>query len=545
MRKRLAVLATAGICVAAVTTSGASTPAAPTAEFERKSVWSTGYGGQYTLVNSGDTDLADWVVEFDLPPGTTVLRAWSSTFTTDGRHYRFTGTGYNDTVRAGTSTTFGFTSQGLGLPLNCRVDGVACDSSAPLPDTRPPEAPAGLVVTGASIGSVSLSWNPATDDVGVVDYRVSVGDVEVTTTSTTGVVVDGLSPGTGYRISVRARDAAGHTSEPGVLAVATAPALSTVDVRTADGLRAALAGAEPGTAIRLAPGVYRGPFAITRPGRAEAPITLSGPPTAVLVGAVEAAQGDCPSPDRDAGYGVWVYEAPWWNLSGFTVRDAKKGVVVDRSPHTVLDGLSVHHIAEEGVHFRGSSADGVLRSSTITDTGLGQPGYGEGVYVGSAASNWGCHGTVDGVDRSDRVRVLGNRVGPRVAAEAVDVKEGTSGGVIRGNVFDGTGISGQNSADSWVDVKGYDYLVEENTGSFASPGTFANGYETHNPVTVPAFPNGCGIVWRGNRSDLGGVGRYAIKITSVSKCAERANVVHASNTVERAVTGLTNVGVTP
>ncbi|MFG2645061.1 hypothetical protein ACGFYP_29295 [Streptomyces sp. NPDC048370] len=52
-------------------------------------------------------------------------------------------------------------------------------------------------------------------------------------------------------------------------------------------------------------------------------------------------------------------------------------------------------------------------------------------------------------------------------------------------------------------------------------------------------------MWRGNRSDLGGVGAYAIKITSTSKCSANPNVVYASNTVTNAGSGLTNVPVTP
>jgi hypothetical protein len=107
------------------------------------------------------------------------------------------------------------------------------------------------------------------------------------------------------------------------------------------------------------------------------------------------------------------------------------------------------------------------------------------------------------------------------------------------------GITGQNSADSWIDVKGIGYLIEDNTGTFTSPGTFANGYETHNPSTSPSFLNGCGNTWRNNKSDLGGVGQYAIKITSTSKCKASPNVVYASNTVSRAKNGLTNVPVTP
>ncbi|MDT9686818.1 hypothetical protein Q5762_00315 [Streptomyces sp. P9(2023)] len=117
--------------------------------------------------------------------------------------------------------------------------------------------------------------------------------------------------------------------------------------------------------------------------------------------------------------------------------------------------------------------------------------------------------------------------------------------MIRGNTFNGTGIAGQNSADSWVDAKGVDYLIENNTGTFSAPGTLANGYETHNPSTTPSFLNGCGNVWRNNRSDLGGVGAYTIKITSTSKCSANPNVVYSSNTVTNATSGLTNVPVTP
>ncbi len=326
------------------------------------------------------------------------------------------------------------------------------------------------------------------------------------------------------------------------------PGGSVVDVSTAAQLRGALAAAQPGQTIRLAAGEYRGSFVTRRAGTAAAPVTLTGPAGAVLVNdGPSGTAPSCPAPGGgwDPGYGLWLYDAPYWNLTGFTVKDSKKGVVLDNSHHVTLDGLSVHHVDDEAVHFRRSSADGMIRNSTITHTGLVQPGYGEAVYIGSAGSNWGCHGNQGGVDRSDRVQVLNNRIGPNVAAEHIDVKEGTTGGVIRGNRFDGSGISGQNSADSWVDAKGVGYLIENNTGVFAPPGTFANGYETHNPSTTPSFANGCGNVWRGNTSDLGGVGAYAIKISSVSKCTAYPNVVHSGNTVTRAVTGLTNVPVTP
>ncbi|MFB9689828.1 hemagglutinin protein [Amycolatopsis plumensis] len=321
-----------------------------------------------------------------------------------------------------------------------------------------------------------------------------------------------------------------------------------VVVATATQLQAALASAVPGQAIRLAAGTYHGSFVITKPGTAAEPITLSGPADAVLINDGPAGDApDCPAPTAgwDSGYGLWLANAPYWTLRGFTVRESKKGIVADNSPHTTIDGVTVHHIDEEAVHFRRSSADSVLKNSSISYTGQVQPGYGEGVYLGSAGSNWGCHGNSGGADRSDRIQVLDNHLGPFIAAEPIDVKEGTAAGYIGGNTFDGRGISGQNSADSWVDVKGTGYTIEGNTGAFASPGTFANGYETHNPSTSPSFDNGCGNVWRGNKSDLGDVGAYAIKISSVSKCQADPNVVSASNTVTNARSGLTNIPVTP
>ncbi len=325
----------------------------------------------------------------------------------------------------------------------------------------------------------------------------------------------------------------------------TALAAGTVTVSTAAQLKAALAAAAPGQTISLAAGTYHGSFVTQKAGTSAKPITLTGPATAVLVN--DGPSGDppdcpVPAPGFDSGYGLWLVDAPYWNLTGFTVAESKKGIVADNSHHTVIDRVTVHHVDEEGVHFRKSSADSVIRNSKVTDTGLVQTGFGEGVYIGSAESNWECHGNSGGIDRSDRVQVLNNTIGPNVTAEHIDVKEGTVDGVIRGNTFNGTGISGQHSADSWVDVKGSGYLLENNTGTFRKPGTLANGYETHQ---IGGSPSGCGNTWRGNSSDLGGSGEHAIKITTVSQCTSKPNVVYASNTVTGAKKGLTNAKVTP
>ncbi|MFD4637017.1 cellulose binding domain-containing protein [Lentzea sp. NPDC058436] len=543
-----------GAATVAALLSGAPAQAAPVlkAAVTQTSVWNGGYGADVTITNSGDTASTSWTIEFDLPSGTTITSSWSSVRTSTGQHHKFTNAGFNGAVKPGASVKFGFNASGGSLPTNCTINGAPCGTTPPT-DTQAPTVPTGLRSTGVTQSSVALSWTASTDNVGVTGYEVLQGGAVTTTTTGTSATISGLSAATAYSFSVRAKDAAGNTSAASTpVSATTSPGSgggTTVDVSTAAQLQAALAAATPGQTIRLAAGTYRGSFVVNaRAGTASQPITLTGPRTAVIINDGPSGEApSCPAPTAgwDSGYGLWVFDSPHWNLTGFTVQESKKGIVLDNSHHTTIDSVSVHHLDEEAVHFRRSSADSVIRNSVITDTGLVQPGYGEGVYLGSANSNWACHGNNGGIDRSDRIQVLGNRIGPNVAAEAIDVKEGTYDGVIRGNTFDGQGITGQNSADSWVDVKGIGYLIEDNTGTFRSPGTFANGYETHNTSTTPALPNGCGNTWRGNRSDLGGVGQYAINVTSVSKCSALPNVVYASNTVTGAVKGLTNAPVTP
>jgi hypothetical protein len=382
----------------------------------------------------------------------------------------------------------------------------------------------------------SLSWNGTVAPGGTASFGFNAANLGLPQNCT----VNGSPCGSSAPPSSPPPTTPPTTPPPPTLPPSTG---STVDVSTTAQLTAALAAVQPGQTIRLAAGTYSGAFLGQNPGTATAPITLTGPASAVLTnpGASGTNPGcSTPAAGFNPGYGLWLYGAAYWRLSGFTVANAAKGIVLDAAPHARIDGVTVHDIGDEGVHFRRSSADGVIENSRIERTGQVQPQYGEGIYLGSANSNWSCYGNTGGIDASDRIQVLNNHVGPDVAAEHVDVKEGTVGGVLRGNTFDGQGIAGQNSADSWVDVKGSDYLIQGNTGTFSPPGVFANGYETHNPTTG----SGCGNVWRDNVSDLGGVGQWAIDVTSTSKCAGHLNVVYSSNTATNAVGGLTNINPT-
>lgn len=314
----------------------------------------------------------------------------------------------------------------------------------------------------------------------------------------------------------------------------------TVKVGSAAQLKAALAAARPGDVITLAAGTYDGAFFGTASGTAAAPITLTGPKTAILSNTKNGCDPNVPSGRSVTycGFGFHLNKANFWKLTGFSVKSANKGIVLDTVTHTVIDGVAVSGVRDEGIHFRTSSTDNVLRNSSVRDTGQGQPGFGEGVYIGSAKSNWAKFGSgANGADHSDRNTVTGNRIGPGVAAELIDIKEGTLNGTITGNTFDGTGVSGANSADSWIDAKGNNYKINSNKGT--GPSGDLDGYQVHQQVA--SF--GCGNVFSGNTSKLSSAG-FAINVTDQSKCGTNLNVVGAGNTVTGAKSGLSNIKVT-
>ncbi|MEV6744493.1 right-handed parallel beta-helix repeat-containing protein [Streptomyces sp. NPDC058322] len=294
----------------------------------------------------------------------------------------------------------------------------------------------------------------------------------------------------------------------------TAGAATVIDVSTAAQLKSALTAAVPGDTIRLADGTYTGNFKATVHGTASARITLTGSAKAILT--------------AGGGYGLHLDGASYWTVKGITVTGGQKGIMADTATGVVIDSVTVHDLDMEGVHFRRSSRNGVIKNSRIYDTGHDGRGMGEGVYVGTAG---------DLSDRSDGVQILQNTIGPGVGGENIDIKEGTTGARIIGNTFDGSGLTGANYDDSWVDVKGNDVLVEGNKGSR----TTNNGYETHTQQSGW----GCGTVFRDNTSDLTGAkGDKQLAVNVTNYGTDCPTTVHSSNTVTGGK-GLTNIAVTP
>jgi chitodextrinase len=119
-------------------------------------------------------------------------------------------------------------------------------STAACRDVEPPSPPTGLRQTATAQDAVVLSWNPSTDNVGVVGYGAYTGGLPVASTSEPTLTLTGLSCGSAYEYKVDAVDAAGNRSRQTLFWAVTAdcadeeapsaPSDVTVTERTASSL---------------------------------------------------------------------------------------------------------------------------------------------------------------------------------------------------------------------------------------------------------------------------------------------------------------------
>ena len=93
----------------------------------------------------------------------------------------------------------------------------------PPPDMESPEAPDGLAVTGTTPGSVSLSWEAASDNVAVTGYQIRRNGDLVATVPGLAFTDTGLEADTLYNYSVAAVDAALNVSIASTIPATTDP----------------------------------------------------------------------------------------------------------------------------------------------------------------------------------------------------------------------------------------------------------------------------------------------------------------------------------
>jgi chitodextrinase len=107
-------------------------------------------------------------------------------------------------------------------------------------DRRPPTAPTNLVVVAVTETSVTLAWDPSTDNSGRFNYIICCAGTAVTVNqAVTSHTLEGLQSGKTYIFRVYAKDFAGNLSKPsnpvtvtlpGDLAAPTKPAVEVLDI---------------------------------------------------------------------------------------------------------------------------------------------------------------------------------------------------------------------------------------------------------------------------------------------------------------------------
>ncbi|MGW2210265.1 glycosyl hydrolase family 18 protein [Streptomyces sp. NPDC001781] len=195
-----------------------------TASYVKSQDWGSGFEGKWTVKNTGTTAISSWTIEWDFPSGTSVTSAWDADVTSSGTHWTAKNKSYNGSVAPGASISFAFNGAGSGSPGNCRLNGDSCDGTT-APGDAAPSAPGKPTASSVTDTSVKLSWSAATDDKGVRNYDVLRDGATVATVTTTSYTDTGLTAGTDYSYSVRARDTADQTG----------PASAATAVRTTGG----------------------------------------------------------------------------------------------------------------------------------------------------------------------------------------------------------------------------------------------------------------------------------------------------------------------
>jgi hypothetical protein len=198
---------------------------AATAAFTRTSTWDTGYQAQFTITNNTSATTTSWIVQFDLPGGTSMGTYWDALVTTSAQHVTATNRSWNGTLAPGATTTFGFVAVGTGNPTNCTVNGTACGAAGTPPTTNPPNPqapgqPGTLAVTATTTSSISLSWGASSGT--VTGYRVYEGTTVRATVPTTSTAITGLGASTSHTYAVRAYNSAGESAASNSVTATTA-----------------------------------------------------------------------------------------------------------------------------------------------------------------------------------------------------------------------------------------------------------------------------------------------------------------------------------
>jgi hypothetical protein len=254
-----------------------------------------------------------------------------------------------------------------------------------------------------------------------------------------------------------------------------------LSVSTAAQLTDALNNAQPGDTIEVAPGTYIGRWTIVRSGAFCAPITLTGPRMAILRG-----------PDL-TGTELYLNGADYWVIHGISLQKSLTGIGVKNGANwNVVDSLDTSGQGQANVVIKTNSTHNKILHSQIHGGGISDAQFGEGVYIGTAESEW-----VNGVpDRSDSNEVIGNHI-YGTTADGIQSMAGTTGTLIRGDTIDGSAMVAISSAPPhWVLAMGNDMVLDSNLATNA----LTQGMKVRRSSTAPTW--GSNIVFSANQMTM-------------------------------------------
>ena len=249
--------------------------------------------------------------------------------------------------------------------------------------------------------------------------------------------------------------------------------LITIEVTTVEELHKALAKAKPGIIISISPGIYdfttyerSSKFYGTVDGTEYNPIIITAkdkndPP--ILKGST-----------LDHNYVLHI-TGDYWIIENIKISFSQKGIVLDNSNYSIIRNVEVYSTGSEAIAIRDGSSHCKIQNCYIHDTGIVNPGYGEGVYIGSSKSKTEFNFKCDN-------NIIEGCVFRNIAAEHIDIKEYTTGQEIFGCTFYGDGMTGENYAGSFIDIAGNNCYIHDNVGFRKKNSKIVAAFEIHRIV---------------------------------------------------------------
>jgi chitodextrinase len=314
------------------------------------------------------------------------------------------GTSYSNTGLAG-STSYSYLVRAADAAGN--LSGYSASATAvtlTAPDTTAPTAPSGLSAAASSSSQINLSWNAASDSVGVTGYRVErcqgagCGNfAQIATVSGTSYSNTGLSGSTSYSYRVRAGDAAGNLSSYSAKATAV----------TATDNRAPVISGSPATTVTVGSAYTFAPTASDPDGQALTFSVMGEPGWASIDPVTGVLSGTPGAGDVGLSEGIVITVSDgttYASLPAFSlevVQAATGSATVSWLPPTQrTDGSALTNLG--GYHIRYGTSPTAL-TETITLNGTGLTSY---TVEGLTPGNW--YFGVSAFDTADMESALSN-----------------------------------------------------------------------------------------------------------------------------------------